>query len=916
MEEHSRYLIGIDLGTTNSSVAYIDLAVADHSRLNIQPFMIPQLTTEGVVTRTEALPSFRYLAQSNEFPEGALQLPWGSQVCVGLFAKEQGGRIPSRLVRSAKSWLCHPACDRRDRILPVEASAEKRISPVEATASYLQHIRESWNHLMARNDASKEFEQQEIVLTVPASFDEVARALTVEAAKLAGFGNMTLLEEPQAAFYSWIASHRKQWERELSEGETILVCDVGGGTTDFSLITVVESSGELGFQRMAVGNHLLLGGDNMDEAICCYLEDKLGQELNTTQRQQLRFEARRVKEELLAENAPSSSRVLVQGSGSSVIGGTISGELTADELDTILVGGFFRQSTFEEASRIQKKSALRAMGLPYESEPSILKQMAAFLQASGKDGPVRPDAILFNGGTMKPAKFQQSCLDAITHWFPDQPAPRLLETASLDLAVSRGAAYFGQARRGLGVRIGGGSSRSYYLGIEVEGKLQGVTLVPRGSEEGSRFLSEQTFHVTSNTPVSFPLYSSNTRLEDSPGDILDIDPAELHALPPIQTVLRFGKQDSKEKVPVKLVVALTEIGTLALWLESQNTSHRWELEFQLRTASGQEDAIAVEQERQVDEVFDQGHLDAATELIEALFVGEKGLKPSEIVGALEKALGQSRWEWSPSLLRGLWSPLLQQAEARKRSPAHEARWWNLAGFFLRPGTGHPLDDHRMKELWRVLLSDGKRAQNGDVEIQRWICLRRVSLGLSKGQQGQLLPELLDGIWNKSRGRFEIKGKKQEYPYSERVRAVASMELIDGKWKRQLGDALLSRIEKGAASDADYWALSRIGARQLLYGSVPHAVPSERVEAWLKRLVAHYQQDPIKVMAVIEALARKTEQRDLNISDEATDKLFDLFSEEVEKEGLRQRLMAPSALTRKEQERSFGDQLPIGLTLES
>ncbi|MBA3816999.1 MAG: Hsp70 family protein, partial [Parachlamydiaceae bacterium] len=542
-----RYIIGIDLGTTNSCVSYVD---TQDPRATIQSFKIPQLVIEGSFEHLPTLPSACYLAAPQEFPKGALNLPWDHHLnfFVGKFALQQGAKIPTRLVQSAKSWLCHSAANRRDKILPLESDNEEmRISPVEATARYLKHIREAWNHNMARGDVESEFEGQEIILTVPASFDEIARSLTVEAARLAGFDKMNLLEEPQAAFYSWISQHEKDWEKHLSAGSTVLVCDVGGGTTDFSLIEVVVKEGALTFQRMAVGDHLLLGGDNMDAAIAHRLEILLEEEkhvLSRIQRLRLRHEARNAKEALLKENKGDAEhelyRVLLQGSGSNVIQGALSVTLHAAEVRKSLIEGFLGGYSWAEALQLKKTAGFRSMGLPYADEPSITKHLAHFLSSNAGDDhqPKKPDFVLFNGGAMKPPLFQQAIIDNLKAWFGKEVS--VLPSYNLDLAVARGAAYYGKVRQGMGVRIGGGMARGYYLLLDTKDEQglvvsKAMTLLPRGSEDGSSFEPETTFQLKPNTPVVFQIATSHVRLHDLAGDLIDVDPKEMQMLPPIQT---------------------------------------------------------------------------------------------------------------------------------------------------------------------------------------------------------------------------------------------------------------------------------------------------------------------------------------------------------------------------------------------
>lgn len=918
-----RYIIGLDLGTTNSAVAYVD---TEKKHASIQLFSIPQLTVPGKVESLTTLPSFCYLLAAHEWQPGVLRLPWKEekQTVVGQFAKMQGARIPTRLVQSAKSWLCNVAADRRDKILPVNAADwSQRLSPVEASAKYLIHLKEAWNASIAKGDPSAEFEEQEIILTVPASFDEVARTLTVEAARQAGLLHVTLLEEPQAAFYSWISQHEKNWKEIFQAGESILVCDIGGGTTDFSLIEIQEKDGELSFQRMAVGDHLLLGGDNMDAAIAHFLEQKLQKEgfaaLESTQWLQLLAEARQAKEELLRQDvkASDSYTVVLQGSGSSVIKGSMTTSIQQQELESLLLNGFFGSHSLQEALHLKKSRGFRTVGLPYEDEPSIIKHLAHFLQQAGYlESGKRVHHLLFNGGTMKPDLFQQAMMNALTSWF--SIAPSLLTSASLDLAVARGAAYYGRARRGQGVSIGGGLPRTYYIELDIKessGQLvrKALTILPRGSEEGCLFQSEQVFSLRSNTPVAFHLLTSHVRLNDKEGELVEIDEQEMQRLPPIQTILRFGRKhgDSEGQIPVRLSVRLTAIGTLELWLDSQKTEHRWNLEFQLRSATGQDHSLMTATEKRQDETFDASYLQGAKQLLEELYQGSPLIKPNQIMEKLEEQLGLPRREWSLSVLRGLWDPLLKSAAQRKVSQEHESRWWNLVGFCLRPGFGFPLDDFRIKELWKIILSDLKSTKLLDCQIQNWICYRRIAGGLNKGQQLQLASELMAALFDKRSGLLNLKRKSDLYVYSEKIRALAAFERLELPLKIRLGNALIARISQGEAEAYDYWALARIGARHLVYGSAGQVVPRDICGKWVEQLLKLPVKDPVQHLFVLEQLARHTDHRELNLSDSLVSQLIAKYPEE----DLKSRLLETRSLTQGEQDQLFGEQLPPGLIFE-
>nr|MCH9704256.1 hsp70 family protein [Chlamydiota bacterium] len=712
--------VGIDLGTTNCAVHYFDGGQLHSFKIDGQ----------------ELLPSSLYL---------------GEPTLVGQKAKEEGTLVPTRLVHSAKSWLANPAALREERILPVDFD-QKQVSPLEATTALLSYIRDAWNR---KHDL---LEEQEVVVTVPASFDEVARSLTLEAAKRAGLTNITLLEEPQAAFYAWMG------KKELPLGSTILVCDIGGGTTDFSLIDVVEN----GFRRMAVGRHLLLGGDNIDHA----LAHKIGCD-NV-------HAVRHAKEKMLTAGEPVT--FFVEGKGSSIMGGK---RFTLSPADLDL-DGFFGIEPFEEAQQIQKSSGIKRVGLAFEAEPSFTKQLAHFLARNKK-----PTHLLFNGGALKPQIFQTRIATALRNWFGEI---EVLESDSLDLAVSRGAAIFAAKKD---QRISGGSARGFYLGLEVGGQKKALSLVARGCEEDSWYIPEQLFRLRTNQEVTFELFSSNTRLFDEPGTIVDIE--DMTLLPPICTLLKMGKQ---KEIDVHLKVHFTSVGTLELWLASDSSDHSWKLDFSIRGG----DEVRIEETKQI------GELDPAVELIRNAFSPGQEALLKGIMKQLEQILGAPKNSWSPSILRTLFSALIQQADKRHLSSDYGSRFWNLAGFFIRPGYGHPLDEERTKELWKLHLSD--KALCEEVELQKWIALRRAAGGLSKGHQIQLFNQLLPTIWSK-------KGldAKKEYHFSEKLRCLASLELVNHDQKIKLGRAILQRLQDDKAKPFDYWALGRLGARVPLYGSL-------------------------------------------------------------------------------------------------
>lgn len=912
-----RYIVGIDLGTTNTTVAYVD---THKEQRFVQIFQVPQTVAEGRVARHSTLPSFCYIESLGDFPAGAIDLPWkkGQKFTVGKFALQQGSLVPTGLVSSAKSWLCYHSANQKEAILPVDSRDDSmRISPVEASRRYLDHIREAWNHAIAKGNPDEELEQQEIILTVPASFDEVARALTAEAAKGAGFEKITFLEEPQAAFYNWIAQNEKRWEESFHDGDSILVCDVGGGTTDFSLIRYQQKDYTGSFERMAVGNHLLLGGDNIDLSLAYYLEEKIQntckRDIEPEQWKRLYHEARKAKEALLSDSCDQVT-VTIQGKGSSVIEGSLTIDLTKEEVVEWLRNGFFPIKSWEESISLNKAKGLRSNGLPYEDDPCVTKQLAHFIKTNCRSDQELPKHLLFNGGTMMASVFQEAIKSAYNKWFPEIRL-NTLSVKNMEQAVSKGASYFGRVRRGEGVKIKAGSPRSFYLELNVSGEenaKKALCLLPRGVDEGTEKVCLQEFSAIANSPVSFTLYASHTRIGDEVGDIIDIDLSELHPLPPISTILRFGKKSpdvQSKDIPITIGVAYTTLGTLEMWLQSKSTDHRWNLEFQLKSSTGQDDQLALIQEGRRDETFNQSFLNDAKEALAELFTSGGGIKPEKIIERLETILEQPRLEWSPSILRGLWEVLLEKAKNRKLSPKHEARWWNLAGLFLRPGFGYPLDDHRMKDLWKVILSETNQKCSDEIAIQKWICLRRVSGGLNKGQQTQIYHQIMPSIFNKKSGRIELSKGCDKYHYKEKVRTLASLERVDFKAKRVLGKALVEAVIKGKGSSTDeIWAVGRIGAREPLYVSQANVLPVEDVSIWIQSLLPHSKGE--KQAFALAMLAKKTEHNELNVKKEIREQVKNL----TDSSHLHKMIDGHETLTAQEKDIALGDHLPPGIIL--
>jgi len=607
----ARYAIGIDLGTTHSAVSYVDLAASDGEKTSQAVLPITQLTAPGAVEDRDLLPSFLYLPHASELSPGDLGLPWSAErdFAVGELARTRGAATPIRLVSSAKSWLCHPGVDRRAEILPSDAPPEvPRVSPLDASVRYLTHLREAWNQ--AHPEAP--FGEQDITVTIPASFDPAARELTAEAAAAAGYARMTLLEEPQAALYSWIQKSDGNWRKQVQVGDIILVVDVGGGTTDLSLIAIVEREGNLELHRIAVGEHILLGGDNMDLALAHVVARKLtaqGTQLDPWQLRALTYACRAAKETLLTDPGTDTVPLVVPSRGSKLIGGSIRTDLTRAELTQIILEGFFPQVEASARPVSRARAGLTQLGLPYAQDAAITRHLAAFLgrqvgalaeleglkdlQPEGATF-LHPTAVLFNGGVFKSELLADRILQTLNGWLAAEGAApaRLLEGAELDLAVARGAAYYGYVRRGKGVRIRGGTARSYYIAVEssmpavpgFEPPIQALCLAPFGMEEGSEAaLPPQEFGLVVGEPVHFRFFGSSVRRHDQVGSLLDSwGPEELQELDEIQATLPTEGRTPGEVVPVRLHARVTETGTLELEAVPRGSGERWKVQFDVR----------------------------------------------------------------------------------------------------------------------------------------------------------------------------------------------------------------------------------------------------------------------------------------------------------------------------------------------
>jgi molecular chaperone DnaK (HSP70) len=600
---NSRFSIGIDLGTTNCAMAYIDSHKEDGAA---EVLNLPQIVQPGVYEDRKLLPSFLYLPQKGEFQNGAFKLPWGEEqpFIVGEFAKTHGALVPTHLVSSAKSWLCHTAVNRRDKILPWKGNDESnKVSPLEASTLYLKHLVNSWNAQFEAIDSDLKLEKQEVVLTVPASFDADARDFTMEAAKEAGFKKISLLEEPQAAFYSWLEANKDTWREQVQEGDVILVIDVGGGTSDFTLIAVESDQGNLFLNRLAVGEHILLGGDNMDLALAYELSRQLAAnniKLDLAQMVALSHACRTAKEKLLGDKDLRSWPITILGRGSKMISGTIKCELEKSILEKVLLEGFFPICSPDDQPTLQSGYGFQEIGLPYAADAAITKHLANFLvkhrksieqkSSQGKDEIKTSgvNVILFNGGVFKSTLLRQRILDNLESW--SKGPIKMLSHQDLDLSVAVGAASFGIAKRGKGIRIRGGAPRTYYIGIESSAPaipgfprpIKALCVVPFGMEEGTESdIPGHEFGLIIGQKVTFRFLSSSTRKNDALGTILEEWDDDVHEISPLQLTLENPEKNAS-MVPVYLHSKITDIGTLELWCMGKNSKQKWKLEFNVR----------------------------------------------------------------------------------------------------------------------------------------------------------------------------------------------------------------------------------------------------------------------------------------------------------------------------------------------
>jgi molecular chaperone DnaK (HSP70) len=926
VSKRSRLTVGIDLGTTHVVVAWARTA-ADQTP---DVFAIPQWVARGEVGERTLLPSFLYAPIAEEAQSDPWQdTPW----IIGEHARRRGREVPGRLVASAKSWLCHGAVDRTAAILPWGSDGADdlpRVSPVQASANLLRHVRRAWDQARPEHP----LDQQQVVLTVPASFDQAARELTLESARQAGL-TVRLLEEPQAAFYDAMQRIGSDELGRLADRHggraSVVVCDVGGGTSDFTLIQLTRArEGALGVSRTAVGRHLLLGGDNMDLALAHLCESRLAgpaERLGPQRFAQLVAACRAAKERLLGPEPPEQFPVAVAGSGSALVGATLRTELERDEVRQVVLDGFFARAE-RDSKPGRQRSGLVGFGLPYEREPAITRHLASFLTRHASDT-MAPDAILLNGGVFRSKSVVSRLLEVLGSW-GDQ-VPEVLTQSDPDLAVARGAVTFGLAVSGHGITIGGGAPHGYYVGLDAQhdpntsGRRRAMCVVPRGAREGERHVARaHPLALRVGRAVRFDLFASDTGKAHAPGEIVLVDEDRFQRLPAVTMRFESEATEHGSEVGVALEGELSAIGTLELACVETEPGEReprhFRLAFELRSTSASPDesgssgggATTRQSERAR---AARGRLDAARDAIDRVFGKRrqdvKTRETKDLVRELERLLGP-RHAWTTDVTRSLFDAVAPGRKARRRSPDHERVFWMIAGYCLRPGFGHPRDRERIAllvPLFREGLTYGQESRGWQ---QFFIAWRRVAAGLGESMQAEIRAKLDPFLAPSDSKLKKPKGFKPLAP-EELLELASWLERIPAERRGLLGRWILDRT--WTDRDPRLWsAIGRLGARVPVYASVHHVVPPRTVERWLDHLLREKWNEMPSAAAAALQLARVTDDRARDISpalrEEVAKRMEQISSRAEWIEAVREFVPIAAA----ERAEFYGEDLPVGLRL--
>ncbi|HQR53290.1 MAG TPA: Hsp70 family protein [Burkholderiales bacterium] len=933
-----RFAIGIDLGTTNCTLAWVDLRA--HGR-RVETLPIPQLQSLRTVLESPLLPSFFYYPTAAELEQGELD-PFSAQTAdeplgyvIGAFAREQMTALPGRVIHSAKSWLAHAGVDREAQMLPFASEdipAELRLSPVEASSAYLGYLKAAWDFAFARADAGNAFAVQRVVITVPASFDEGAQQLTRMAAEMAGYpSTVRLLEEPQAAFYAWLDEQSRSagempgapllacLPAVAEQPQTVLVCDVGGGTTDFSLFRIApirSAADRPAIERIAVSEHLLLGGDNIDLALAHAIERMLkpdsDERLTRSQWSHLVPQARALKERVLdgTGDAGEVFHVALPGAGASLFASALDVAVTRGEAQDIVLEGFFPFCARTERP-LARKSGLREIGLPFAADSAISRHLAGFLD--GRD----VDAVLFAGGTLRPIALQERLLALIEAWQSRRPAH--LATTDMSLAIAQGAARFASLLSDTaGSRIRGGYPHGVYLELARstgDAPPQLVCVLPKGAEEGSTIaLAEPAFDLLVNRPVRFNAYTSNRRPIEAAGTLVTLDAAAFHALPTLQTTImlddaRFNPRTAAEQtISVRLEAQLSALGALELVLVNPETQRRWELAFNLRAPVGS-DATAVPGKPESPGV-NAAAIEAASAHCALFFGAKQSLDPRHKVKSLtrdlERILGQERHRWNVPLLRALWPAIHPGITRRGRSLEHENAWLYLAGYALRPGYGTDLDHWRVLQLWECFTLGLAHPKEKSAQSNWWMMWRRAAGGIPAEEQEKLFAAALPQF------------RRSVADFVEGTRLLGSLERVEQSRKAELAQWLLDLVRRGKATNQPhvFWALARLLGRVPLYTSAEAVVPPPVVEDCFANFESLDWSDPAlqPLGPVFAAACRRTNERLLDIDDALRPRVVGKLKQARAKNELILGVHEYREVSAADRNELFGEQLPAGLRL--
>ena len=958
----SRFRIGIDLGTSNSALCYLD---QEDLTNQLHCFEIPQWIGNGEWYDQKTLPSHAFLLTKEEKLSGRFQLPWSEDsepdLATGEWARQQQALRPERNIHSAKSWLCYHNLNPEAEILPQSDQSDlRRYSPMSASSIFLQHLRDSWNHKIAKDRTDLRLEDQKIVLTVPASFDEIAREFTLRSVKMAGLKNVTLLEEPQAAFYSWIAKNSEDYDlpKTLSDYFTnteniVLVVDIGGGTSDFSLVKVKISDDPKEnpeIERLAVSDHILLGGDNLDLAIAAHIEQQLtGQQRKLSPRlwEALTAQCRRAKE-ILWTTEQDQFPITIAEQGSRLIGKTKNYILSQKEFEQIILDGFFPELDWDADLPAKKIQGLRTIGLPYASDSAITRHLLRFLRnhCSQIEAERFPTHVLFNGGALEPSLLQEKIRRLLEKWVTllreTEKSIQVLPQEQMQLAVAKGATYYHLVREGKGPQIKGGSARSYYVSLLVDEMKPGsqnlawLCILPQqASIEEYQEVQGHTLEIAVNQPVQFEMRSSSIRTQDQLGDIIQLEQEDLERdfteLPPIQTFLGIDRNRLPKKTTalgIQLRAKLNEIGTLSLECVNHTLNEEWRLEFRIRESAPE--VIQPDQSTNVSKQWEPpGNWDDVHKNLQSWF-GKRSRQeklPLSLNKQLEALLGP-RTAWPLPLLREIADQLLSGMGTRVRSANHEINWLKICGFCLRPGFGFPNDELRIKQLTEWIDRGPQFRKERNVEVEWWIFCRRVAAGLPPQTQETIFKYLEARLVEGNRKPRSSKLPKRKRPasispstFNELWLLLSNLESVTHEKKRIYGKQLLERLEKSQNTGIEGLCLARFGSRELVHAGSLYVIPPKEVEFWIQSLLEIHHQKPIQELPlVLTKLGQFTGDRQRDISQDLRKELR-TFVQSYDEDGSLVRLLTeetkrdpPDILESNLQNWLFGDELPIGLKL--